>query len=210
MELAGSILTRYKKAESEFMGLAGVDADPARMGTVADLVFIAQFELDLAAEGESTLTGSELDKIRRFVKRYGPAKVFADADNNGRGACVYPPAKALLVLTLAVLLGALAAHAQDTTKCTTLRFEHTTLCTFADGGGLETDYDGTTWTDAYYAADKWVARYTQLINLDADFLHKSGTIQQTYAKAMSIHAKKTCAAAGFYWWHNVCMVENQK
>jgi hypothetical protein len=60
----------YAKAEREFMGLAGVDNDPARMGTVADLVFIAQFELDLAAEGESTFTDAELSEIRKFVRKY--------------------------------------------------------------------------------------------------------------------------------------------
>lgn len=70
MKLAGSIKARYDKAERDFMGLAGVDNDPARMDTVADLVFIAQFELDLAAEGESTLTPKDLAKIARFVKKY--------------------------------------------------------------------------------------------------------------------------------------------
>lgn len=70
MTLAGSISARYQRAEREFTALAGVDIDPARMGTVSDLVFIAQFELDLAAEGESTLSEPELAKIRRFVRKY--------------------------------------------------------------------------------------------------------------------------------------------
>lgn len=69
--MAGTIEARYQKARHEFLSLAGVDADPFRMGTISDLVFIAQFELDLADEGESTLTGAELGKIRRFVKKWG-------------------------------------------------------------------------------------------------------------------------------------------
>jgi hypothetical protein len=44
-----AIQARYAKAERQFLNLAGVDADPARMHNVADLVYIAQFELDLAA-----------------------------------------------------------------------------------------------------------------------------------------------------------------
>lgn len=71
MRLAGSIQARFDKAMREFGSLAGVDNDPARTVTVSDLVFIAQFELDLANEGESELTSAELAKIRKFVKRWG-------------------------------------------------------------------------------------------------------------------------------------------
>jgi hypothetical protein len=70
-KLAGSIQARYDKAEREFGALAGVDMDPARMGTVGDLVFIAQFELDLAETGEGDLTAKELAKIRKFVSKWG-------------------------------------------------------------------------------------------------------------------------------------------
>lgn len=70
MILAGTIQARYAKAEKEFLTLAGVDTDPARMVTVQDLVFIAQFEVDLAAEGESTLSAADLKKIARFVKKW--------------------------------------------------------------------------------------------------------------------------------------------
>jgi hypothetical protein len=69
-----AIQARYAKAERQFLNLAGVDADPARMHNVADLVYIAQFELDLAAAGESLLSQSELSKVRKFVKRYGDSK----------------------------------------------------------------------------------------------------------------------------------------
>jgi len=47
MKLAGSIQARFNKAYDEFSNLEMVDNDPARTHTVADLVFIAQFEIDL-------------------------------------------------------------------------------------------------------------------------------------------------------------------
>lgn len=43
------------------------DDDPARTLTVADLCFIAQFEVDLVDEGESHI---DVRKHRRFVSRW--------------------------------------------------------------------------------------------------------------------------------------------
>jgi hypothetical protein len=63
-------LTPFQRAENEFLALAGVDDDHSRRKTIADMVFIAQFELDLADEGESELSGRAIAKIRRFVKKW--------------------------------------------------------------------------------------------------------------------------------------------
>ena len=62
--------TLYKKAEAQFFNLAGVDTDASRMGTIDALVYIAQFELDLAASGSSELLPNELRDIRTFVQRW--------------------------------------------------------------------------------------------------------------------------------------------
>ena len=40
----------WARALREFTALRGVDNDPARMRSIADLVFIAQFEIDLFNE----------------------------------------------------------------------------------------------------------------------------------------------------------------
>lgn len=69
MNLPGTFSARYKKAESEFLSLEAVDADPARMdGTVASLVYIAQFEIDLVEAGESEI---DVRPHRRFIKKWG-------------------------------------------------------------------------------------------------------------------------------------------
>lgn len=69
MELpAGTIKARFDKAFKEFAALEGVDNDPARTHTVADLVYIAQFEIDLVKEGESTIN---IEPHRKFVKKWG-------------------------------------------------------------------------------------------------------------------------------------------
>ncbi len=60
----------WNRALREFRKLAGVDDDPARMNSVADLVFIAQFEIDFYDEGESELTKAEITPIRKFVKKW--------------------------------------------------------------------------------------------------------------------------------------------
>jgi hypothetical protein len=62
---------RFTAALRGFDKLAGVDNDPSRTKTIADLVFIAQFEIDLFDEGDSCLTAKQVAPIRRFVKRWG-------------------------------------------------------------------------------------------------------------------------------------------
>ena len=54
----------------EFNRLPGVDDDPARLRTVADLVYIAQFEIDHFNEGESEMTEAEVAPLRSFVKKW--------------------------------------------------------------------------------------------------------------------------------------------
>ena len=65
--MAGTIKSRFDKAYKEFSSLEGVDDDPARINTVSDLVFIAQFEIDLVEAGESTI---DVRPHRKFVKKY--------------------------------------------------------------------------------------------------------------------------------------------
>lgn len=60
----------WARALREFAALAGVDNDPARMHSVADLVFIARFEIDLFDEGDSELTAAQLKPIRKFVAKW--------------------------------------------------------------------------------------------------------------------------------------------
>lgn len=60
----------FVKAEHEFDKLAGVDNDPGRIRSIADLVFIAQFEIDLFEEGESQLTPAQIKPIRKFVAKW--------------------------------------------------------------------------------------------------------------------------------------------
>jgi hypothetical protein len=60
----------WARALREFSKLAGVDNDPSRINSVADLVFIAQFEIDLFNEGDSTLTPEEMKPIRKFVAKW--------------------------------------------------------------------------------------------------------------------------------------------
>lgn len=57
----------YSAALREFSKLEAVDDDPARMNTVADLVFIAQFEIDLVEAGESEIN---VKPHRRFVEKW--------------------------------------------------------------------------------------------------------------------------------------------
>jgi hypothetical protein len=58
---------RWNRALKEFNKLEAVDDDPARMHTVADLVFIAQFEIDLVEAGESEV---DVRPHRKFVKKW--------------------------------------------------------------------------------------------------------------------------------------------
>jgi hypothetical protein len=67
---AGSIKTRFDKAFIQFSRLEGVDNDPARTQTVSDLVYIAQFEIDLVEAGESEI---DVTSHRKFVKKYSGA-----------------------------------------------------------------------------------------------------------------------------------------
>lgn len=106
-----------------------------------------------------------------------------------------------------VLLIALTGAASAQTRCTTLHFQHTTLCTFPDGSGLETTYLNRTWTDTEYAPADWAARYIKLTKLDTEYLQSATAIRAKYTIAGAIQAKKPCAAAGFYWTHGVCSVE---
>ena len=69
MNNAVTIQTRYAKAEWQFLNLAGVDADSGRMRTASDLVYIAEFEIDLAKTGGSTSKPSELRNIQTLIKR---------------------------------------------------------------------------------------------------------------------------------------------
>lgn len=66
-QLSGSIKTRFDKAYEQFSSLEAVDDDPARTNTVADLVFIAQFEVDLVEAGESDI---DVRPHRKFIKKY--------------------------------------------------------------------------------------------------------------------------------------------
>lgn len=60
--------TRFDKAFSEFCNLEAVDNDPSRTTTIADLVSITQFEIDLVESGESKV---DVRLHRRFVKKWG-------------------------------------------------------------------------------------------------------------------------------------------
>lgn len=60
--------TGPKAAYDQFQKLEGVDDDPARTSNLSDLVFIAQFEIDLVEAGESTI---DVRPHRRFVKKWG-------------------------------------------------------------------------------------------------------------------------------------------
>lgn len=66
--------SKFKQAFREFSALAGVDNDPARTHTIADLVYIAQFEIDLFEEGGSELTAAEVRPVRRFVQKWKGAR----------------------------------------------------------------------------------------------------------------------------------------
>ena len=61
-------MTAFDKAYKQFSDLEAVDNDPARTHTIADLVFIAQFEIDLVEAGESDI---DVRPHRKFVKRWG-------------------------------------------------------------------------------------------------------------------------------------------
>jgi hypothetical protein len=65
---AGSIKARFDKAYKQFSSLEDVDDDPARTPTVADLVYMAQFEIDLVESGESEV---DVTPHRKFVKKWG-------------------------------------------------------------------------------------------------------------------------------------------
>ena len=58
----------FRKAYNEFSNLEAVDNDPARTHTIADLVYIAQFEIDLAEAGESEV---DVKPHRKFVNKWG-------------------------------------------------------------------------------------------------------------------------------------------
>lgn len=60
----------WARALREFDKLPGVDNDSARMNSVSDLVFIAQFEVDRFDEGESELTAQQVKPIRKFVDKW--------------------------------------------------------------------------------------------------------------------------------------------
>lgn len=60
----------WARACREFDRLAGVDDDPARISSVADMVCISQFEIDLFEAGESQLTEVQLKPIRKFVDKW--------------------------------------------------------------------------------------------------------------------------------------------
>lgn len=59
--------SRYSKAYAEFSKLEAVDDDPARVKTISDLVYIAQFEIDLVEAGESDV---DVRLHRKFVKKW--------------------------------------------------------------------------------------------------------------------------------------------
>ena len=58
----------FIRAYDEFSRLEMVDNDPARTHTIADLVYIAQFEIDLVEAGESEV---DVRPHRKFVKKWG-------------------------------------------------------------------------------------------------------------------------------------------
>jgi hypothetical protein len=60
-------VTGFDRAYSEFSSLEGVDNDPARTNTIADLVFITQFEIDLVEAGESDIN---VKPHRKFVTKW--------------------------------------------------------------------------------------------------------------------------------------------
>lgn len=62
--------SEFDKARRSFGKLAGVNNDPMAQHTIADLVFAAQFEIDLFEEGDSELKASEIKPIRKFVQTY--------------------------------------------------------------------------------------------------------------------------------------------
>lgn len=66
--------TKFKQARNEFDRLAGVNNDALMQSEIADLVFAAQFELDLAAAGDSELTAAQLAPIRRFVRKWSGSR----------------------------------------------------------------------------------------------------------------------------------------
>jgi hypothetical protein len=60
-------LSDFDRAYNEFSSLEMVDDDPARTHTIADLVYIAQFEIDLVEAGESEI---DVRPHRKFVKKW--------------------------------------------------------------------------------------------------------------------------------------------
>jgi hypothetical protein len=51
--------------------LEGVDDDRLRFKTIPDLLFAAQFEVDLFEEGDSSaVSGTAVRKIRSFIRKW--------------------------------------------------------------------------------------------------------------------------------------------
>lgn len=57
----------FDRAWNEFINLEGVEIDPLRCTSIDDLVFIAQFEIDLVEEGESKIN---IKPHRKFVNKW--------------------------------------------------------------------------------------------------------------------------------------------
>ena len=66
--------SKYKKALREFYALDGVNKDVLRQKSVSDLVYAAQFELDLCEDGSSELPDLTIAEIKAFIARYRAPK----------------------------------------------------------------------------------------------------------------------------------------
>ena len=70
--------TAFEKAQSEFMGLPGVNNDPMAQHSIADLVSAAVFEVDLFEEGESELGLYEIRQIRRWLRKWNRERFLSE------------------------------------------------------------------------------------------------------------------------------------
>jgi hypothetical protein len=131
------------------------------------------------------------------------------------------------LFTLTILLTALPAFTQGT-RCVQLHYRDSSLCTFSDGTGVLTDYDGhggasespysdpVAWHRLYTKlmqedTDKLQARVAQLKAVDEQRAKDAAAFDAHHAavmKSLSITSKKPCITAGFAWSHGQCSVKD--
>jgi len=124
------------------------------------------------------------------------------------------------LIFMAIVFGfavAVIAHGQTTT-CTHLTYRDTTLCTWEDGSGTLTDYDGQGGSrDTRFDTEHWGtlrdklisedtekirARTAQLAAIEEKAKKDEAALEARLAmqrKAWAITRKKQCETAGFVW-----------